>query len=146
MEILAQLGIDGTLWVQLVLFMISYFFMSTFIFKPYLKNLEYRKKNTTGANEEASKLMATTEHLTLEYERKMKANNETVAQIFNQFKNEGKLEEQRLISAARTKAEQNLSAANNNIEKEIQSVRAQIEKTLPEMSKTAAGKLLGRDL
>lgn len=146
MEILRQLGIDGTLWIQLAFFGVCYFFISQFIFKPYMTNLAHRKKNTTGASDEAVKLMAATDHLAMDYAGKMKDQNEQVLEVFNQIKNEGKSEEQKLITTARNRAEKLIAEANDKIAKEIQGVKTQLEKTIPELSRATAKKLLGRDV
>ncbi len=146
MEILKNLGVDGTFWIQLAFFLISYFFLSTFLFKPYKKNLEFRRKNTTAAVDEAHQLVATTERMALEYAGQIKKQNDEALGLYNKMKAEGTVEESRLLEAARTNAEQTLADSNSRISQEIRKTREQLKSILPEMSKLAANKLLGRDV
>ena len=146
MEILTQLGVDKTIWIQLGFFFLSYFFLSQFLFKPYARNLEFRKKNTTVAVEEANKIMTATEFLSMDYEGKMKTQNEQFLIAYNKIKNEGHEEEQKLLAAARLRAEGMIAEAGKKIEKEIKVAREQLQKQVPELSKLTAKKLLGRDL
>lgn len=146
MEILAQLGVDQTFWIQLVLFLTCYFFMSQFLFKPYLRNLDYRKKNTTEAVEEAQKLMTVTDSLAMEYEGKVKKQNEEALHIYTKFKQDGVAEEQKLIATARTKAEKVVYDTNLKISLEIEQTKKELAKMIPEISRQAATKILGRNL
>ena len=101
LSILKQLGVDSSIWVQLGFFLICYFFLSQFLFKPYLANLDYRKKNTVGNAEEATKLNTAAEHLAMDYQGQVKAQNEKATAIYDKIRSEGVAEEDRLVAAAR---------------------------------------------
>jgi F-type H+-transporting ATPase subunit b len=146
MEILTQLGVNQTIWIQLGFFIISYIFLSTFLFKPYRRNLEYRKKNTSGTVEEAAKLTSATESLAMDYQGRMKRHNEKAAAIYDQLKNEGHADEERILTQAREHAslliEQTRTKINSDMTVAKEALRAQV----PHLSSSIASSVLGRDV
>src|ERR1051326_7253553 len=97
LTILRQLGVNQTIWIQLALFLVCYFFLSQFLFKPYMANLAYRKKSTTGSAEEAVQLNKSTESLAMEYQGKVKNQNEKATSIYDKLKAEGRSQEEKLL-------------------------------------------------
>lgn len=146
MEILTQLGINSTIWIQLCFFVITYMAVSQLIFKPYSRNLKYRRKHTVEAAEEANKLISHSDILALEYDEKVKHQNEKILHLFGQLKSEGVAEEHKLLLAARQNAEKMMKETNIKISKEISQASETLKKQIPEMSKTVASKLLGRNV
>lgn len=146
MEILKQLGVNETVWIQLGFFILSYFFLSTFVFKPYRRNLEFRKKNTSGSMEEATRLSAATEVLVMDYQGRMKSQNEKAQTIYNQLRNEALAEEEKLVAAARDRANKIIEDTRLKITREIEAGRRTLESQIPELSSLTASQVLGRDL
>jgi F-type H+-transporting ATPase subunit b len=146
MEILAQLGLDQTVWIQLVFFLISYLFLSKFLFAPYMRNLEFRKKNTGGSVEEASKTAADTERLVLDYQSKMKAQNESATVVYNKLKQEAQSEEEKLVTAARAKSSELVDQTKKKIATDIAVSRDNLRGQVPQLSGLIASRVLGRDL
>ncbi|MBK9293682.1 MAG: hypothetical protein IPM57_04435 [Oligoflexia bacterium] len=146
MEILTQLGINKTIWIQLAFFIISYLAVSQLIFKPYSRNLKFRKKQTVDAAAEANKVLSHADVLAIEYEEKLKNQNEKILHLFGQLKSEGVAEEHKLLLSARQNAEKVLNQANQKITQEVALAKKELQQKLPEFSKAAASKLLGRSL
>lgn len=146
MEILRQLGLDQTVWIQLGFFIISYFFLSQFLFKPYKRNLQFRSKNTGGALDEATQMSALNERLAMDYQGKMKKQNETAEQIYSKFKMEGAAEEGKLVAAAKESAAKALESTRAQITKEVTAAKNQLKEQIPQMSEMIASRLLGRSV
>ena len=145
-SILKQLGVDNTLWIQLGYFVVCYFFMSQFLFKPYMKNLEFRKKNTKVNNEEATKLNSTIENLAMDYQGQVKRQNEKGAAIYDKLKGEGLAEEERLLSAAKKEANDVLDQIKKKIQADMIEARESLKAQSPILSKMIASRVLGREL
>ncbi|MDZ4677306.1 MAG: ATP synthase F0 subunit B [Oligoflexia bacterium] len=146
MEILAQLGVNQTLWIQLAFFIVAYLMLSNFLFKPYRRNLEYRKKNTSGTVEEATKLTASTEGLAMDYQGRMKRHNESAADIYNVLKSEGHAEEEKLLLQARERANLLIEQARKKISTDMVTAREGLRAQVPQLSSTIASQVLGRDI
>ena len=52
-SVLAQLGINNTLWIQLAIFTFVYIFLRFVYFGPFLRLIELRAKESTGVETEA---------------------------------------------------------------------------------------------
>ena len=61
MEIIQQLGINGTALIQFGIFICAFFFLNLYLFTPYYKALEERENRTLGG-----------EDLALEFQKKSK--------------------------------------------------------------------------
>jgi F-type H+-transporting ATPase subunit b len=146
LEILAQLGLDHTVWIQLVFFIISYVFVSQFLFRPYMRNLAYRKKNTSGALDEAGKLATVTESLAMDFQGRMKKQNETAENAYGKLRAEGLLEEEKLLTAARNQATKVVEETKEKISTEIARTKEELRAQIPQLSTLIASRLLGREI
>lgn len=146
MDILAQLGIDKTVFHQLGLFLVSYFFLSKFLFQPYLRNLEYRRKNTGGSIEEAGELEAQAAVAAEKFRNELSAQNQELQAAYQKIKGEGQATQEKLLTDAREKASNLLKKNRQQIETEMAEAQKSLKKDIPEISSLVAGRVLGRDL
>ena len=146
MEILYQLGLDKTFWIQLVCFLVSGFFLSVFMFRPYLRIIDARRKSTVGATDQAAHLVAQTDALILDYEGKVRRQNEKLTETFAEFKKLGAAEEERLLAEARARAQAMMAENHARIAKEIAQVQKDLETQVPALANAIATKVLGREL
>jgi F-type H+-transporting ATPase subunit b len=146
MDIIQQLGINSTAWVQLGFFLVSYIFLSQFLFKPYMRILELRKKNTVGNVDEASKLSTSTEALILEYQNKLQAHNQEAAKISEKIKLEGAQQEEKILSEARTRSTEIVEETRSKVTKDIGAARESLKSQVTQMSRNMASRVLGREL
>jgi len=146
MEILFQLGLNKSFFPQLAFFLISGFFLTFFLFRPYLKIIEVRRKKTTGASEHAAHLIAATEELAMDYEGKVRTQNEKLNEIFAEFKKQGNVEEEKILSQARTYAQEILNKTQQEIAKDLNVARRELEKQIPILAGSIASKVLGREI
>src|SRR5688572_9461375 len=103
MEILYQLGLNNTFWSQLAFFLISSIFLWKFMFTPYVRIIEYRRKNTVGATDQAAHLIAAADQLAVDYEGRVKSQTERVNTIFSEIKKQSAAEEEKIIAEARAR-------------------------------------------
>jgi F0F1-type ATP synthase membrane subunit b/b' len=67
-----MLSVDATFGIQLLFFLISYFVLSNFLFKPYLAALSERERLTAGSEKQAEEIMAEHKEMKYQYEQKAK--------------------------------------------------------------------------
>ena len=145
-SILKQLGVDYTLWIQLWFFFISYIALSQFLIKPYMANLEFRKKRTIINPEEATRLNSSIENLAMDYQGQVKRQNEKGTAIYEKLKAEGVAEEDRLIGAARAEASRLMDQVKKQIQTDMGTAKESLKAQVPQLSKLIASRVLGRDL
>ena len=58
MELLTQLGVNQTIWIQLATFFICFVFLKYFLFDPYFAAYNERKDRTLGQSELAERFVA----------------------------------------------------------------------------------------
>lgn len=145
-EIFSQLGLNQTVWYQLVCFIVSWFFLSNFLFKPYLRNLDYRRKNSTGSASETATILEHTATLTEEYHVKLRKQNEELLSVYDEIKSKGKSQYDEAVASARQEAQRISSTTKAALAKEIASAKAALSAEVPTISKLVASRVLGREV
>ena len=146
MDILFQLGLNKTVIPQFVFFIVSTFFLTFFLFRPYMKILEVRRKSTSGTSEHAAHLIAATEELAMDYEGKVRTQNEKLVETFAELKKHGAVEESRILTEARLRAQDTLAKNQKQIVQELGTARVELEKQIPILAGSIASKVLGREI
>jgi F0F1-type ATP synthase membrane subunit b/b' len=146
MEILTALGVDWTLFIHIVCFAISYFFLSTFVLKPYMKALHEREKRTIGNEEAAIRLIGDANQLQETYEQKAKAINAQIKGHYDQSRAEAMKQYDEMVEKARLDAASLLQASQQQIGKEIDSARTKLSAEIPAVSAAIASKLAGKEI
>src|SRR3989338_9720020 len=72
-NILKQLGINETLWIQLGIFTALFLLLRFFYFGPFLRLIELLEKETSGAEKDAAELLKKAEANEAEYNAKLGA-------------------------------------------------------------------------
>ena len=88
MDILSALGVDATLGIQFIIFLVSYVFLVNVVFKPYHRAYEERVKRTLGNAEFAERILAETKELEIEFEQKARLLNYETKGIFDSERSE----------------------------------------------------------
>jgi F0F1-type ATP synthase membrane subunit b/b' len=146
MEILRSLGINGTLWIQLGCFIISYLALTQLILKPYMAALIERESRTVGNEETAVRIIEQANDLQHEYEKKTRQMNSEIRGVHDESRSMAMKEYDRLIAAAREAAGKELERARAHIATEIQAARKILSSETPMVSAAIATKLAGKDI
>ena len=70
-NILSQLGIDETLWIQLGVFLLIFMVLRTLYFRPFLSIMERREREGEGKRKEAEVLLKKAKEEESRYEREL---------------------------------------------------------------------------
>jgi F-type H+-transporting ATPase subunit b len=143
-EILQQLGLNSTLFLQASLFIVTVLFLRYFVFKPYVEANAERVKRTTGSEAETEGLHQELNVLESKYEMKAKDLHAEVSSIYLKKKTEAASEAEKIIQKARAQA----LASNEQLKKEIQSeaekARLQVPIEVKNIAAIMVQKLLGK--
>lgn len=146
MEILTSLGINSTIGIQFLVFIVVYTCLSQILFKPYFKAFLARKEKTTGQTEIAERLVAEAKELQTKYESKAQQINAQYKAAYDISRSEALREYDRLITDARNEAKSILESAKEKINRDIVAAEKELSRETPEVAKVIAARLLGKDL
>ena len=146
MDILLSLGIDHTVGYHFLLFVVVFLFLSQFVFKPYFSAYKERANRTIGGQENAQQLIAETEKLHLEYERKARAMNKEHKKIFDTRRSEALHAHDEVIQKAKVQAQEYLDTARGKINGELKAARQEVSTEVSSISDLIVNKVAGREL
>ena len=143
--VLDQLKINNTIWLQLICFLITYFFISTLLIKPYYKAYLSRQARTIGNQEQAIKTTEEAEAQYLKYQEQARAINLEIKDIFDKSRKDAVQEQDRLVAGARAEGQKKIEAGRNEIATEFARARQDIQKEVADVSQLIRAKMLGKE-
>jgi F-type H+-transporting ATPase subunit b len=146
MQIFTSLGVDSTIVIHLICFLISYVALTQLILKPYMRALEEREKRTVGGEELAVRLVEEAADLQGQYEVKAREINSQITSIYNQSRTAAQKDSDVLVDAARKEASGLLETSRAQISTEVQAARKTLSAEVPAVGAAIASKLAGKDL
>lgn len=144
MEIIHQLGINQTAFIQFAIFISIFFFLNTYVFTPYYKALEGRENRTLGGADLALELQKKTVDLHSEYQLKAKEITSKIKGIYDAQKNDVTKEYDLIVNKARTEANALLESNDRSIAQSIQSTASALEAETSNVAVAITQKLLGK--
>lgn len=144
MEILTKLGIDSTLYIQMLVFLVTYMALSRLLFKPYLKAYHKRIEVTFGNQEQAEKLNEAVKDLHIQYEAKAREVNMKAQSYFEDAHKEGQLIQAQALERARKEADLLVESNRKQIQTEVEKTKVELQKHVQELSSEISKKILGK--
>ena len=146
MDILLAIGIDQTVFVQLIIFLVTFFFLNFLVFKPYFNAHQERAQRTIGNTNLAAQVIEDVHGLECEYQEKAKKINHQHKTIFDESKTKAMEEYDSIISSARIRSKEILEKNKKMIQKEIKKSEDQLLSEVPVVSSAIASKILGKEI
>lgn len=144
MEIIHQLGINGTVFIQFAIFICTFLFLNLYVFKPYYAAVEAREKSTTGAEDMATEILKKTTELHSEYEIRAREVSQKIKEIYEQQKGIASKECDAIVGKARTEATTMLEQNNRQISQAVQAAAAVLKSETSSVALAITHKLLGK--
>jgi F-type H+-transporting ATPase subunit b len=135
---------DATLFVQLALFIASYFVLRFLVFKPYLRLLELRRERTEGLRDAAARAAADAERMKEQHDAFLRGEQKRLAQWTESERRKVGEEAAKILAAARSEVDKNLHEMRERTKKELEMARAELLPHVVEYSSQIASKLLGK--
>jgi F-type H+-transporting ATPase subunit b len=140
------LDLDSTVFLQLVIFVITAVILSRALFRPYLRVKAARTAGIEGAQEEAVKMQAQAEKSLADYTAAVAAARSKAGAERAKLQSEAVAREREITSSARTSAQSALDAARKKIETDAQQARGELAPRADELARELAKKILGREV
>lgn len=115
-DLLNQLGVDRTLWVQLVVFVVFYAWIRFVLFPPFVRLLERRESQTSGLSSEVETLNKQAEEKEAE-----------LAQRLSEVRREAANEREKSIGEAKAVSHEQVDRARRAAKERIEEARARVE-------------------
>lgn len=140
----AIIDLDGTFFIQLVIFLAIFAMLNLLVFRPMLALMDAREVATDGAKASARELETEAAEKLQAFETEMTAAKAELAVERDRLRKDGQALERELLATARAEADGTLADAAKTIAAESQKVRADMNATVPVLASQIAEKLLGR--
>jgi len=142
----AILDIDGSVFVQLFIFIVMALVATRWLFRPYLKMREDRHQGIDGAKDEAKKLSAEADAQLADYEQKLAAARSRANDEQRKIRAEAAAHQSDVTEKARAKAQTTIDVARAKVETEVEAARKELLPQAETIAQNIATKLLGREL
>ncbi len=144
MELLKSLGINGTIGIQFVVFVVAYLILTRMVFMPYFKAYMERYNRTVGSEDDATKLTQETEELETEYEENAKALNIKIKKIFDTEKKLAVDEQTKILKAANLKAEEYRKSSELKLEETKSKMYSELEQEIAPIAELIKNSVVGK--
>jgi F0F1-type ATP synthase membrane subunit b/b' len=108
-DILVALGVNKTVFAQFVIFIFAFLFLKYFIFSPYLKAYEERRKRTMGVSGVAKELQQEIDQLEGQFAKEARALNDQIKVVFEEKRVMAQKQTNEVIGAAQKSAQEKLA-------------------------------------
>ena len=140
------IDLDGTIWVQLVLFGVAFFVFKPLIFRPMVALFEARENAIEGAKLEALRLQDEASAESEEFEVEMRRLRLQAGEERDRLRAEGKRLERTVLDGVREETDKLLAEADAKLATEATGLRAEIDRSVPALAKQIASKMLNREV
>ncbi|MGQ0793141.1 MAG: ATP synthase F0 subunit B [Deltaproteobacteria bacterium] len=140
------LSVNGTLFIQIALFVALIVILKRGVFDPLTELLEKREKLTTGTTEEARKLNGEVERIIKDYDLKI---NQARAQALEQraeIRREAQAASDEITSKAKRESLSLLEKARAEIDAEAQKIKEKMKPEIEAIARDLASRVLGREV
>lgn len=136
--------IDGTMYVQLGIYLVLVFILGPLLFKPWLAALERRTAAVTGTLVKSVSMREEADALALDYDARLEVAREKAHGVRSEAHREEDAIQAGRLAGIREEANLQLAAERDRIASETQAAREALEGRVDELAGEITTKLLGR--
>lgn len=146
LNILASLGVNSTIWIQLAIFVVTFIVLKEVVFKPYFAKFEIRQERTKGGIEKSAELIEQTKELETKYQSTMRLLNTEIKEIFDTSRAEANKEQEKIIIEARAASKITQDNFRIKLQNEVNKAREELIKQTPTIGQSISDSLLPREV
>ena len=140
------IDLDGTIWIQLVLFGVAFFVFRPLIFRPMVALFEARENAIEGSKLEALRLQDEASAESEEFDVEMRRLRLQAGEERDRLRAEGKRLERTVLDRVREETDKQLAEADAQLQTEAAKLRAEIDTSVPALVKQISSKMLNREV
>ncbi|HEY8079503.1 MAG TPA: H(+)-transporting ATPase [Labilithrix sp.] len=145
-EAAVNVDVDGTLFVQLVLFVVLLVVLKPLLFDPMMKLFEEREKRIEGTRRKATKEDEKSAKALAEYERICNAAREAGAKERDTIRAGGLKQEAEILGKVRAETLASVEAGRTTIGQEASTARMALRQEAVALGRALASRVLGREV
>ena len=145
-EVIAQLGLDSSLFVQVAVFSILFFILRSIYFRPFMRLFEIRRQRTAEDREAAQRLLAQATERLDKYRNSLQTERLAARKEIEQMIAEARKEEAEILSKTREETKQIAQEANERARIQYEQVKKSLEQEVEKIAQTITDKLLPRKM
>ncbi len=139
-----MITIDYSIFIQIALFLLIWFFLARFVFTPFQRLLGEREQKTEGMKAEAELLLKEAQRLRMAYEGRITKAKEEGNSIKEAIRQEALQAREELLTHAQEDAARLLQTARQQIQEEMQKDRELAVQEAEVIAQEMAEKILAR--
>jgi len=140
------IDLDGTIWIQLLLFGIAFLVLRPLVFRPMIALFEARENAIEGSKLEALRLQDEAAAESEEFDEEMRRIRLQAGEERDRLRAEGKRLERTVLDRVREETDKLLADADKQLASEATKLRAEVKASVPALAKQIASKLLNREV
>lgn len=140
------IDLDGTLFVQLGIFLALFFVLRTFVFKPMTNLFAAREAAIDGAREEARRMEREAKEQTGSFDDAIRKVRTSAGEERDKLRADGLKLEKALLETVKEETTKVLDDAKVKLDGERDAVRRDMAAQTPVLARQIASKLLGREV
>ena len=140
------IDLDGTIWIQLGLFLIAFLLYRPLIFRPMVELFEAREKAIEGAKIEALRLQDEAAAGSEEFDTEMRRLRLQAGEERDRLRAEGQRLERTVLDRVREETDKQLAEADAQLASEASRLRSEIDQSIPVLARQIASKMLNREV
>ena len=140
------IDLDGTVFVQMVIFFIVFFVLRSLVFQPVLALFDAREQAIMGEKEKARVMESRADAKLDKYESEMRRLRDIANQERDKLRAEGQKLARDIAESARGESDKLLADSRTKLEAESKRIRDEVKVIIPGLARQIAGKLLDREV
>lgn len=142
----SMIDLDGTFFVQLALFFLTFAVLHGLVFRPMIALFEAREEAIDGAKAEAARLVTEASGADKSFEDRLKDVRAKAGAERDRLKAEGRELERNLLERVRGEIDAKTAETEAALATQATELRGEIKRTVPALATQIAGKLLEREV
>lgn len=143
-EVLEQLGLDNTFFIEFAIFFVLFLLLSNLYFKPFLKLFQARHKKTVEDRETAEKMVIEAQAKLNEYKKILHDERMATRAEYEKALNVVKKHETEQMNKARDEARKITQQTLESIEKQREDLKKQLSADVETLAQSISERLLSR--
>jgi F-type H+-transporting ATPase subunit b len=140
------IDLDGTVFVQLILFFVAFGVLYVLVFKPMVTLLEAREEAIDGAKDQAAHLEAEVREKQAAFEAELRKVKGSSNEERERLRAEGQEIERSLLDRVRAETQSVVAEAKTRLDSEAALARQELAAQRSQLAREIASKLLGREV
>lgn len=140
------IDLDGTILVQLAIFLLTFFVLRSLVFKPMMELFDAREAATEGARAEAKKMDKEAREKADAFEDEMRKVRLAAGEERDRLRQEGVRLERAILERVRNETQKKLEDATTRLATEGTRLRGEIQTSVPALARQIASKMLDREV